>query len=688
MSAMHGTRNRSAPSFAPRALPALSPFVAVLAACLPAIGALALPATAPASAQTVAPLPAADYTTRPACAAPAPGRAGCLALELVPKTAQARAHTHPLGMTRARATTLETTGARSGAYGLRPADLRAAYFPGEAPEAPPAAPQTIALVDAYNDPQAEADLRTYDKEFGIEECSEANGCFEQVGQQGKHTSLPFPKSEAEREAAVGTCEREGGRTKAGEEACTEAQEAEGWAVEIATDVDTASAICQRHCHIVLVEAESDEYQSLEAAEETAVRIGHEAEASPPCANEACDTEVSNSWGGPEPLLADSAAFDHPGTAIVAAAGDNGYLNWAEAAEAKATEQEYYAGADYPASSPHVVAVGGTRLALSGGSYGGESVWNDDHPEREEDYGAGGGGCSSQFAAPPWQRAVSDWSQVGCEGRRAVADVAADGDPYSGVAVYDSVPDFREEVVGGKPVLVNTPLGWWPIGGTSVAAPIIASMFALAGGSHGVEYPAKTLYEHLETGLLHPVTQGGNGECDALYSSCTGSLQPLSARFDFDCGRGALICNAGPGYNGPTGVGTPDGIGALQPLSEAERSALEAKRAEEAATKAEAEAKRRAAEEAEATSGKGGGEGGEGVEAPAAETHTATAGGAPGGGAAGSSVTEAGGGAATSASTPKPTGSRATKPTHHPRRKRRHRKRRHHTRRRRGRSRPA
>ncbi len=560
--------------------------------------ALSLPTNA---AGSVAPLPASNYLTRPACPAPAPDHASCLAVELVPRTAEARAHTHPLGMIRGGP--LAAPSPENGAYGLRPVDLRTAYFPGEAAEAPASAPQTIALVDAYNDPEAEADLGVYDEEFGIEACTEADGCFEKVNQQGEPGHPPFPTSEAEREAELAVCENSKTPKEKREAACAVVQEAEGWAVEISTDIETANAICQKHCHIVLVEATSDSYEDLEAAEATAVRIGHTAEQTPVCGTEACDTEVSNSWGGSEPELpfGDSPAFDHPGTVIAASAGDDGYRNWTEAAEAEAAKETYYSGADYPASSPHVVAVGGTHLGLStAGAWKEETVWNDDPRGGEENYGAGGGGCSTQFSAPAWQLAVSDWAKVGCgtgsEAKRAVADISADADPDSGVAVYDSVPDYHEEVVGNKIETVNTPLAWWPIGGTSVASPIIASMFALAGGSHGVEYPAQTLYEHLGTGLLHPVTSGGNGECDDLYTSCVGSMKPRSTRFAFDCGKGVLICNAGPGYNGPAGVGTPDGIGALEPLTEAERKAIEEKRAAEATANAEA-AKRKAEEEA-------------------------------------------------------------------------------------------
>src|SRR6202035_5018284 len=111
---------------------------------------------------------------------------------------------------------------------------------------------------------------------------------------------------------------------------------------------------------------------------------------------------------------------------------------------------------YPASSPRVIAVGGTRLLTnSGGSWRSETVWNDggENAGAKEGVGAGGGGCSETLTAPPWQQHVSDWSAIGCGSTRAVADVAADADPYTGVAVYDST----ENVEGDK--------GWGVIGGT-------------------------------------------------------------------------------------------------------------------------------------------------------------------------------------------------------------------------------
>ena len=108
--------------------------------------------------RTVSPLPASDYSTHSACGLPAPGRAGCLALELVPETPAARAHARPLGMTRSAPVkagkaveVCSPPTPAEGCYGLRPQDLHGAY---ELPTTAPSA-QTIALVDAYDDPSIE-----------------------------------------------------------------------------------------------------------------------------------------------------------------------------------------------------------------------------------------------------------------------------------------------------------------------------------------------------------------------------------------------------------------------------------------------------------------------------------------------------------------------------------------------------
>ncbi len=468
---------------------------------------VALPCVS-AGATTVSPLPASDYTVHPVCAAPAPGHAGCLALELVAQTAAARAHTHPLGMTRSRA--IQAAKAAEGAFGLRPADLHAVY---QLPITT-ASTQTIALVDAYDDTTAEHDLGVYDQEFGLAGCTAVNGCLTQVNQRGEAGNLPVAKSNKEK------------------------QEADEWALETSLDIEVARAVCQS-CRIALVEADSASFSDLEAAEETAVGLGA--------------TEISDSWGGPEcaegpggrECIPDSSAFNHSGVVITAAAGDDGYLDW----DAEEGLEKGYA--DYPATSPHVVAVGGTRLSLGPGStWAGETVWNGD--------GAGGGGCSVGLTAAPWQLDTADWPSVGCGTRRAVADVSADADPYTGVAIYDSTPESPTQAAPD----------WIPLGGTSLASPLIASVFALAGGVSVPDSPAKTLYENeiATPGSLHDVASGSNGECSQPFQQATGVSGCTELQEAISCSEEA-ICLAKTGYDGPTGVGTPDGIAAFQPSTE-------------------------------------------------------------------------------------------------------------------------
>jgi hypothetical protein len=473
---------------------------ALLAAlALSCAGALAAPA-ALAAGPALSP---SAYTVSRLCAPPSPGHAGCLGLRLVAKAPLSVPHARALG-----APTRGGVGSPAAEFtepipaSLTPGNLRSAY---NLPATPAPSGQTIAIVDAYDDATIEADLEHYSQQFGLSPCSERNGCFRKVNEKGQSAPLPL-------------LERE-------------------WAQEIATDVELAHGICQG-CRILLVEARSSEYGDLSTAEATAARLGAR--------------EVSNSWGGEEPAT-DSPAFDQPGVVVTAASGDSGYLSW--------FERPAVPYADYPASSPHVVAVGGTRLALTnpGSGWAGESVWNDGGKRGGviEGAGATGGGCSAVFGAPAWQQALSGWSPVGCGPKRAVADVSADADPYSGVAVYDSTTNLEGD------------RGWGVIGGTSVASPIIASVFALAGGAHGVSYPAQTLYENAldAPSSLHDVVSGSNGECALPFDFGTGTSGCSSLQESESCVR-AGICLAGPGYDGPSGVGTPDGIGAFEPPSAA------------------------------------------------------------------------------------------------------------------------
>lgn len=462
------------------------------------VGFGARPGWAVPARELVSPLPASDYSLRPVCGVPAPGHASCLAVQLVPQTPEAKAHRRPLGMSRSVPAARSASGvcsppnAAEGCYGLRPQDLHSAY------DLPTSAPteQTIALVDAYDDPDIEADLKVYDEALDLPACTKANGCFTKLNQKG--AASPLPSKEGE------------------------------WSVEISLDVEIAHAICQT-CHITLVEAQSVSYANLEEAERTAARIGAD--------------EISNSWGGGEPAT-EGSAFEDPGVVITASSGDDGYLNWAD--------PELGISANYPASSPNVVAVGGTRLSLTAeGAWAGETVWNGASSAKPGSGGATGSGCSTHFAAPSWQLALPDWSAVGCGSQRAVADVSADADPYTGVAIYDST------------ALKNgTVLGWLTLGGTSLASPLVAATFALAGGAGEVEHPAETLYANAmeESDLLHDVTSGSNGACAraALADGLSGCTAAEAAE---SCSQRA-ICLAREGYDGPSGLGTPDGIGAF------------------------------------------------------------------------------------------------------------------------------
>ena len=567
---------------------------AVMACCL-----LLVPTIAAASA--VSPLPESDYTVRHVCAAPAPGYAGCLALELVPKTAAARAHTHPLGITRSAPTEAgkaaeicEDPTPGEGCFGLRPQDLHSIYgLPTSATSA-----QTIALVDAYNDLSAEADLNLYSKEFALSELAactakETSDCFEKVNQTGETGHLPFPASTEARKAEEAVCKSKAVTKKAQEAreaACKKVEEADGWAEEISLDIEVSHATCQS-CKIMLVEANSASFEDLEEAEKTAARLGA--------------TEISNSWGGPAPGVTaeeDSAsAFKQPGIVVTAAAGDDGYLDW------DAEHEEERGFADYPASSPHVVAVGGTRLLGPlgpGGTWAGETVWNDGGTSEgaPDGYGAGGSGCSVALAAPIWQQSTSDWESVGCGEQRAVADVSADADPYTGIAMYDSTAECEYEEGGER---LKGP--WCTIGGTSLASPLVASVFALAGGSGGVAYPAETLYENEieDPNSLHDITSGSNGSCAAQFDEEEGLSGCTTLQEAADCSEEA-ICLAREGYDGPTGVGTPNGIAAFEPTDEEVKRESEKRREETLHSRAKLREEKKDEEERNASGGSGGG----------------------------------------------------------------------------------
>jgi subtilase family serine protease len=320
--------------------------------------------------------------------------------------------------------------------GYGPSDLQSAY---KLPSSTNGSGQTVAIVDAYNDPTAEADLGVYRAQYGLPACTTANGCFRKVNQTG---GTSYPATDA------------------------------GWATEISLDLDMVSATCPK-CHILLVEATTASYANLGKAVNEAAALHANA--------------ISNSYGGGD--VSDSSApyYNHPGIAVTASSGDSGY------------------GVQFPASSHYVTAVGGTTLTKAGNARGWtETVWS-----------GAGSGCSTLNTALTGAASFG----TGCS-KRAEADVSAVANPSTGVAVYDSTP------YGGRS-------GWQVYGGTSVSSPIIASVFALAGNTASINnnYP----YSH--SGSFFDVTSGSNGSCSP-----------------------SQLCKARVGWDGPTGLGTPNGTG--------------------------------------------------------------------------------------------------------------------------------
>nr|WP_232247329.1 S53 family peptidase [Kitasatospora azatica] len=375
-------------------------------------------------------------TTARSCAMPAhPGYMACNALRVTggtPAKSQAVAH-------------LSAQAAAATPSGLGPADIQSAYNLASA-AASSGSGLTVAIVDAMDDPNAESDLATYRSQYGLPDCTSANGCFSKVDQTGG-TNYPTADS--------------------------------GWAGEISLDLDMVSATCP-NCNILLVEAASSSMDDLGAAVNEAVSLGAKF--------------VSNSYGGGESSADsgyDSSYFNHPGVAITVSAGDSGY------------------GVEYPAASPYVTAVGGTSLTADSSSRGwSEKVWG-----TTAGGNGSGSGCSRYSAKPSWQH------DRGCS-RRTVADVSAVADPATGVAVYDSYQAS----------------GWNVYGGTSASAPIIASVYALAG-TPSTSVPAADAYAN--PSALNDVTSGANGSC-----------------------RGSYLCTGRVGYDGPTGLGTPNGTAAF------------------------------------------------------------------------------------------------------------------------------
>ena len=370
-----------------------------------------------------APFTQANNVRRACNASPGPGQAACLALVRT-----------------------DVAGPLVTDHGYGPPALQGAY---NLPSSTAGTGQTVAVVEAYDDPNAESDLAFYRSYYSLPPCTTANGCFRKLNEDGKAKPLP---------AACGDC---------------------GWDVELSLDMEMVSAGCP-NCNVVVMEASTSNLSDLGTAVDSAVKkVGA--------------TVVSNSYqggggGSKKDLKQEAKYFDHPGAIILASSGDGGYEN---------TE-------GIPAAFASVVAVGGTTLSYAGKRIS-ETVWD-----------GSGSGCNNAVKKPSWQTGAAG---TDCSGRTA-NDVAAVGDPNTGVAVYDTYE-------GGT---------WYVVGGTSVSSPLVGSVYALAGNASSLN-AAQSLYA--SGASLYDITSGNNGSCSP-----------------------ANLCNGATGYDGPTGNGTPNGASAF------------------------------------------------------------------------------------------------------------------------------
>ena len=427
------------------------------------------------------------------------------------------------------------------AGGYTPSDLAVAY--GYHP-AVSRSGQTVAVVAWGDDPHIAADLGHFDTQNGYRR--ETAVSFRKVNQAGKNSPLP-PASTGRVDGAA-----------------------------IATEVEAARGVCNT-CRLLLVEATSATGHNIAAAENTAVRLGA--------------TEVANVYAEPEKAEPAGvlAAFRHPGVVITAPSGDDGWWGW-DFANQSSTPTPAQEAPDFPASDPDVISVGGTGLELNNDATIQEQfVWNEDGVDdragtANSTFGdATGGGCSKQFSASPWQKANSGYAGAQCGGKRLSADVSAVGDPATGFDVYDTW--------GAGDT------GWKTLGGTALGTAIVAAMYALEGGAAGAAYPGAAIYENA---ARHPADvddivntndgpASGNGFCGGDTTANCGNY--VSANFsgghsspnalgagDIDCSfplNGtdpaappplSSACNAVPGLDGPSGVGTPASAALFAPTN--------------------------------------------------------------------------------------------------------------------------
>ncbi len=299
--------------------------------------------------------------------------------------------------------------------------------------------QTIAIVDAYDDASIATNLATFDQQFGL-----PSATLTKVNETGG-TKMPVAS--------------------------------QSWDMEISLDVEWTHAMAPG-ANILLVEANSSSLTDLL----TAVNYAR---------SQPSVSVVSMSWGAGE--FSGEQSYDtyfttpagHGGETFVASSGDGG------------------AGANWPAVSPNVVAVGGTTLSISGsGAYSSEIAWS-----------GSGGGASTIYSTPSYQVGVQT------TGHRTVPDVSFDANPVTGFAVYDTA--------GGS-------AGWMDVGGTSAGAPQWSALIAIANqgralSNQGALNGTDTNLYKLPASDFHDITLGSNGQYSAKagYDEVTGRGSPIA-----------------------------------------------------------------------------------------------------------------------------------------------------------------
>jgi hypothetical protein len=343
----------------------------------------------------------------------------------------------------------------------------------------------VAVVDAGGDTSALTDLQKYRTQYGlgsIAKCASSlptaggGACLAIVNQTGG-TSLPANDR--------------------------------NWAAETSLDLDMVSASCP-DCSIVLVEASSQNNADLDAAVDYAASVPGV-------------VAISNSYGWPETgqqtpfRMSDASHFNHAGIAILAASGDQDYLDQGEGGT----------GPSFPASAPTVIGVGGTLLspATGGTRAWTETVWNDGVVMTGAE--GGGSGCSAFYPRPAWQTGISTGS---CSSSmRASVDVSA-------------AADYMDSSGGGGIIVYCGSgcgagmSGFAQVLGTSASTPIVAGILARLGIASKVGANPGLLYSN--PSAFFDVADGSNNDPSGQCSD--------------------VMCTAGPGWDGPTGLGTPNG----------------------------------------------------------------------------------------------------------------------------------